>query len=263
MTPFTGSSPHTRGAHVPVAPGRSLSGIIPAYAGSTGGFLSRSAFPQDHPRIRGEHADGVLTRMSIGGSSPHTRGAPGRRREASGPEGIIPAYAGSTASSPRRASRSPDHPRIRGEHSLPCGASTNGTGSSPHTRGAPPRKPPPVVGGRIIPAYAGSTIALSNMSRRDQDHPRIRGEHRAIAVQLVDNLGSSPHTRGARRTGWLMVDDGRIIPAYAGSTRFWQFLATRSRDHPRIRGEHTVAQSASGHGSGSSPHTRGAPQIVP
>ena len=45
------------------------------------------------------------------------------------------------------------------------------------------------------------------------------------------------------------------------------------QDHPRIRGEHTVAQSANGHGSGSSPHTRGAqigvdlleilPRIIP
>ena len=51
---------------------------------------------------------------------------------------------------------------------------------------------------RIIPAYAGSTNIYS--------------------VDQVAEMGSSPHTRGARsqQPGW--ADDGRIIPAYAGST---------------------------------------------
>ena len=34
---------------------------------------------------------------------------------------IIPAYAGSTASWPETVTRSPDHPRIRGEHVSRCG----------------------------------------------------------------------------------------------------------------------------------------------
>ena len=91
-----GSSPHTRGALLVVPekqwPGR----IIPAYAGSTMALTAPWMAPSDHPRIRGEHADGVLTRMSIGGSSPHTRGARRRPARPSNPAGIIPAYAGST-----------------------------------------------------------------------------------------------------------------------------------------------------------------------
>ena len=72
-----GSSPHTRGARVQVGILRVAGGIIPAYAGSTGSLLPRSAFPEDHPRIRGEHI------------------VPTSRRRVS--VWIIPAYAGSTS----------------------------------------------------------------------------------------------------------------------------------------------------------------------
>ena len=154
--------------------------------------------------------------------------------------GIIPAYAGSTCMS-----------------HLPV-LSTRG--SSPHTRGA--------------------RADLPRWARRAGDHPRIRGEHRALvvsdvflvgiipayagsthddAMEMGMRAGSSPHTRGAR---------GLTAPS-----------ARRVRDHPRIRGEHRVsyspdyserriipayagstfaAGSKKGWGLGSSPHTRGA-----
>ena len=176
-------------------------------------------------------------------------------------EGVVPAYAGSTA---------------RSAASLAARA-----GSSPHTRGALPRRP--------------------LTARLPQDHPRIRGEHlvvgdgallregiipayagstviRVLTSELA--TGSSPHTRGARSTwaataatrgdhprirgehGGALGDtkgDVGIIPAYAGSTRAggtprslplgssphtrgapsrsWS-TRTATRDHPRIRGEH-------------------------
>ena len=133
-----GSSPHTRGARGPrrrPAAGtgdhprirgehlvndwrrRGLSGIIPAYAGST--------------------SDLVRYRSPVGGSSPHTRGAP------------------PPLSSTNRWAW--DHPRIRGEHArsassrrarcgiIPAYAGSTcpwtltapaSMGSSPHTRGA-------------------------------------------------------------------------------------------------------------------------------
>ena len=138
------------------------------------------------------------------------------------------------------------------------------SGSSPHTRGARainngvihhlgdhPRirgehDVAPYVGfGRvgIIPAYAGSTHAFMTASRNPS--------------------GSSPHTRGAPL---LAVGNVEI-----------------RRDHPRIRGEHSVALvlnvdalgiipayagSTSGVNVlvavtlGSSPHTRGAPNSI-
>ena len=172
--------PRIRGEHQTSRQPRILTrGIIPAYAGSTsmlsvrrlacqgssphtrGAHTARrnqQSFPQDHPRIRGEHlllryirllACGIIpayagsTEHAVGvigwfeGSSPHTRGAP--------------------LSTSRRSGRRRDHPRIRGEH--PLGDAVR------------------VVERGIIPAYAGSTSMLS--------------------VRRLTCQGSSPHTRGA------------------------------------------------------------------
>ena len=51
-------------------------------------------------------------------------------------------------------------------------------------------------------------------------------------------LGSSPHTRGARRRHHRIQARRRIIPAYAGSTTSSPPPAVGHGDHPRIRGEH-------------------------
>ena len=91
-----GSSPHTRGAHDVSTSCWITSGIIPAYAGSTGLCnLGPEATP-DHPRIRGEHPVVCVAEAVLMGSSPHTRGALQSRMRASGQPRIIPAYAGST-----------------------------------------------------------------------------------------------------------------------------------------------------------------------
>ena len=52
--------------------------------------------------------------------------------------------------------------------------------------------------------------------------------------------------------------EGRIIPAYAGSTPGPRSDRRPFKDHPRIRGEHYGDMSAYELSSGSSPHTRGA-----
>ena len=71
-------------------------------------------------------------------------------------------------------------------------------------------------------------------------------------------MGSSPHTRGAPDALEDAGLDRGIIPAYAGSTRRKPERRSRSRDHPRIRGEHTSFIAAMRRAGGSSPHTRGA-----
>ena len=70
----------------------------------------------------------------------------------------------------------------------------------------------------IIPAYAGSTYDDLGMKVADRDHPRIRGEHRALNPGGVFSAGSSPHTRGARADQSSHLAVLGIIPAYAGST---------------------------------------------
>ncbi len=72
--------------------------------------------------------------------------------------------------------------------------------------------------GRIIPAYAGSTVNGVTPTAGDKDHPRIRGVHTAAAAITPRKSGSSPHTRGPLPA--YVDTDGMtgIIPAYAGST---------------------------------------------
>ena len=193
------------------------------------------------------------------GSSPHTRGAPTATCRGSPTWRIIPAYAGSTVVAGGSELLLRDHPRIRGEHARADEAARGHAGSSPHTRGAPPHQPPPVVGGRIIPAYAGSTPTRPDRASWVEDHPRIRGEHVPAELGVGDAGGSSPHTRGARPRPRGALAQARIIPAYAGSTPTCPRRASPSRDHPRIRGEHTTTYERTIEQEGSSPHTRGAP----
>ena len=67
---FDGSSPHTRGALHQIRHCAIERGIIPAYAGSTDGDLSRISHVADHPRIRGEHDTLEKYARSVPGSSP-------------------------------------------------------------------------------------------------------------------------------------------------------------------------------------------------
>ena len=138
----------------------------------------------------------------------------------------------------------------------------DGPGSSPHTRGARSSPTSHRSDGRIIPAYAGSTGLQLIDTALYMDHPRIRGEHASTANLAAVRRGSSPHTRGARKWEIRLRFGMRIIPAYAGSTRCRSRRRGRSRDHPRIRGEHDLVVAGDSVFRGSSPHTRGAPSAA-
>ena len=115
------------------------------------------------------------------------------------------------------------------------------SGSSPHTRGAHQPSGWRCSQGRIIPAYAGSTVPVSVTPVSRWDHPRIRGEHGGVDYRSAEAWGSSPHTRGAQPAGAVAVAELGIIPAYAGSTFLPHPRRPRCEDHPRIRGEHWLA----------------------
>ena len=196
---LVGSSPHARGAHGSEDGKHRLWGIIPACAGSTRWHSSELAMVRDHPRMRGEHQRSHSQQLMF--------------------SGIIPACAGSTPPQGRRPPRPRDHPRMRGEH-IPCAmAFCSRLGSSPHARGA---QHADRVGGNasgIIPACAGSTALLSLVVAAGQDHPRMRGEHRASRGGQCGAKGSSPHARGALVYEMCRLNPSGIIPACAGSTR--------------------------------------------
>ena len=89
------------------------------------------------------------------------------------------------------------------------------------------------------------------------------GEHFIISARGLGKTGSSPHVRGALSQlqcpcRWL-----GIIPACAGSTLFCHRFFGRFRDHPRMCGEHLPESAICGHSRGSSPHVRGAQNLLP
>ena len=149
-----------------------------------------------------------------------------------------------------------------GEHDTTCTRSPRDTGSSPHVRGAHSTRPSAHCRTGIIPACAGSTLKVSGRLRFAWDYPRMCGEHIVANRNCGSVQGSSPHVRGARAGRARPAGPSGIIPACAGSTVEQLFLTTVIGDHPRMCGEHCARHVKNCSIPGSSPHVRGAHNIV-
>ena len=111
----SGSPPHARGRLSGRLTRIEKERITPACAGKTCSDDVVYVLVGDHPRMRGEDARSIPSRMPEGGSPPHARGRRRRRRGLFDYSWITPACAGKTTlfRSPGRGFR--DHPRMRGE----------------------------------------------------------------------------------------------------------------------------------------------------
>ena len=89
------------------------------------------------------------------------------------------------------------------------------------------------------------------------DHPRSRGEYSLDRNQAVEQIGSSPLSRGILLHEEPLMLENRIIPALAGNTRIVGIVQHPNQDHPRSRGEYSVAHGMADAGFGSSPLSRG------
>ena len=88
-------------------------------------------------------------------------------------------------------------------------------------------------------------------------HPRSRGENPVADIEVTDDAGSSPLTRGKRHDEPIgLITDG-LIPAHAGKTLAVPLVETIQRAHPRSRGENPDMSSRLRYERGSSPLTRG------
>ena len=151
---------------------------------------------------------------------------------------------------------------MRGEHWRKAARLGLHRGSSPHARGAPAVRGRPRLHAGIIPACAGSTFHHRMREDEEGDHPRMRGEHFKREIPDVRAAGSSPHARGAPgQRGDVGRCEG-IIPACAGSTRARTSTTCTTWDHPRMRGEHLNGWFMYVYLAGSSPHARGALDIL-
>ena len=173
------------------------------------------------------------------------RGTPSGTARPSGRTGIIPAYAGNTATTRTMQSGTRDHPRVCGEHpAVTCTAALI-AGSSPRMRGTLGLPVLVVVIHGIIPAYAGNTWPARTGCCDTRDHPRVCGEHWWDAPFDGSRLGSSPRMRGTRQASRSPWSQTGIIPAHAGNTDRTRSMCFEYRDHPRVCGEHPTFQSIS------------------
>ena len=107
------------------------------------------------------------------------------------------------------------------------------------------------------PRARGTHPSADWIRARQQDHPRVRGEHGASGAPSASSCGSSPRARGTRYRAFSRRGPGRIIPACAGNTSRRMRHEGGGPDHPRVRGEHSTERSMRGPRDGSSPRARG------
>ena len=133
--------------------------------------------------------------MAQKGSPPLTRELLMPLQGRSRPHRITPAYAGTTNRSCDNNLRFKDHPRLRGNYTkVHCRGKSN-IGSPPLTRELLVIKYLVAHKDRITPAYAGTTTQTEEAYRKEEDHPRLRGNYQLSFNGNCFTSGSPPLTR--------------------------------------------------------------------
>ncbi len=153
-------------------------GITPACAGKRFPMTARLAAKKDHPRMCGEKKRSGDKATANAGSPPHVRGKELQKCRKNLTEGITPACAGKSDSSPSWEDATRDHPRMCGEKGFPLRGAQWCRGSPPHVRGKEIRFTRRNYENRITPACAGKRLLPCLLQMRPWDHPRMCGEKR-------------------------------------------------------------------------------------
>ena len=153
------------------------------------------------------------------GSSPLTRGKPGRVHGVTERLGLIPAHAGKTGSPRRFESYRRAHPRSRGENTRKSVHGSITAGSSPLTRGKPPQRRSRCPARWAHPRSRGENSGLIPFNvGLGGAHPRSRGENNEEGSTPTVGQGSSPLTRGKPDVLVVLKIATGLIPAHAGKT---------------------------------------------
>ena len=232
-----GSSPLTRGKPFLAGHRFPVTGLIPAHAGKTKEGKVAVLALGAHPRSRGENSYTASPEQDPKGSSPLTRGKLSGWMPRPRPRRLIPAHAGKTSSRSSTSTPPAAHPRSRGENTGEIEDAVREAGSSPLTRGKRGASRAEDDFDGLIPAHAGKTSGLGGGDKVGS--------------------GSSPLTRGKPRIALRSRRSRRLIPAHAGKTMIFCSGSTRTRAHPRSRGENRRTRERVRGRHGSSPLTRG------
>ena len=115
--------------------------------------------------------------------------------------------------------------------------------------------------GRITPAYAGKSVAITCRAWYPRDHPRVCGEKPLPVLLISGRGGSPPRMRGKGSDPGTLRTVRGITPAYAGKRACSRGTIQSSRDHPRVCGEKLPAGFEQNHVTGSPPRMRGKVRI--
>ena len=231
--------------------------LIPAHAGKTNFSPPLNSMRSAHPRACGENHVHLESFDCARGSSPRMRGKRRRQIHYRTPRRLIPAHAGKTEPSYRRAGYVQAHPRACGENTVSPLNIPALAGSSPRMRGKRQLSPRHAPHDRLIPAHAGKTGRLQDSVPESWAHPRACGENGACSSSSKSVMGSSPRMRGKHGRARLPVSEVGLIPAHAGKTYSEAFTQGTARAHPRACGENAAAEAPEQTTPGSSPRMRG------
>ena len=170
---------------------------------------------------------------------------------------LIPAWAGKTGPCRRSGGPTPAHPRVGGENRRFRRSYVMGFGSSPRGRGKHELLQGLRVRLRLIPAWAGKTLATRRAGTSTTAHPRVGGENEEQLFDYLDTTGSSPRGRGKRGGDDRVHCSVRLIPAWAGKTGVVVVHESSPPAHPRVGGENVSVTLPAMSVAGSSPRGRG------
>ena len=109
----------------------------------------------------------------------------------------------------------------------------------------------------MSPRMRGKTWLTAARIPSKANVPAYAGENDPLDLTEWTDTGTSPHTRGKRNHDEFLVARYRNIPAYAGKTSRCRPMCSRSREHPRIRGENHGFMLLIDGFARTSPHTQG------
>ena len=114
--PYGGSPPRVREPLEWHLRKQTSCGITPACAGTTHTHTLYISFPEDHPRVCGNHSYDVTSKTGSPGSPPRVREPPLHDAHWSDAKRITPACAGTTCNVSAVRQIPGDHPRVCGNH---------------------------------------------------------------------------------------------------------------------------------------------------
>ena len=166
--------------------------------------------------MRGEKSLRVNGIVCWFGSSPRAWGKDFPTAACARPARIIPTCVGKRPTSSDLASRSPDHPHVRGEKSHAPPTVLRLAGSSPRAWGKASFRYLFSRFRRIIPTCVGKRYPFDPFHPVLPDHPHVRGEKIHARNNNVSHAGSSPRAWGKGLSIRRPRQSGRIIPTCVG-----------------------------------------------